>query len=72
MGDECGVWRVVKAICTTAWCSGVRSVSKVSIPLRDGDTFLANWATDPVNGSPLKRNANGYLNVQQCLEGLGE
>ena len=62
----------MKAICAAAWCSGVRGVSGLSVPWRNGNTILANWAIGSVSGSPLKRNGNGCLNVQQCLEGLGE
>ena len=72
MGDECVVWSSVKVICATAWCSGVRGVSRLSIQTWIGDKILADWAIDSVGGSPLKRNADGCLNVQQCLEGLRE
>ena len=59
MGDECGVWRSVKAICATAWCFGVRGVSRLSIPTWIGDTILADWAIGSVGGSSVKRMVMG-------------
>ena len=53
----------------TPWCSGVEGVRGLIMHWGVGDTILADWAIGSVSRSLVKRNGNGYLNDQQCLEG---